>query len=114
MNEEEVKDLIKRGFAVDRIIRTHHLGLPWTAPDFWFLKNVGPLSQQQPKSASQILEELLMQTDEEGAEETASDPASYLDLPKQISAKTTRKILMLLCDESVRDGGRWTPGRVSS
>ncbi|XP_019590949.2 dynein regulatory complex protein 1 isoform X4 [Rhinolophus sinicus] len=100
MNEEEVKDLIKRGFDVDRIIHTHHLGLPWTAPDFWFLKNVGPLSQQQQKSASQILEELLMQTEEEGAEETASDPASYLDLPKQISAKTTRKILMLLCDES--------------
>nr|XP_019590949.1 PREDICTED: dynein regulatory complex protein 1 isoform X2 [Rhinolophus sinicus] len=100
MNEEEVKDLIKRGFDVDRIIHTHHLGLPWTAPDFWFLKNVGPLSQQQQKSASQILEELLIQTEEEGAEETASDPASYLDLPKQISAKTTRKILMLLCDES--------------
>lgn len=114
MNEEEVKDLIKRGFDVDRIIHTHHLGLPWTAPDFWFLKNVGPLSQQQQKSASQILEELLIQTEEEGAEETASDPASYLDLPKQISAKTTRKILMLLCDESVRGGGRWTPGRVSS
>ncbi|KAF6321034.1 dynein regulatory complex subunit 1 [Rhinolophus ferrumequinum] len=100
MNEEEVKDLIKRGFDVDRIIHTHHLGLPWTAPDFWFLKNVGPLCQQQQKSASQILEELLMQTEEEGAEETASDPASYLDLPKQISAETTRKILMLLCDES--------------
>lgn len=102
MNEEEVKDLIKRGFDVDRIIHTHHLGLPWTAPDFWFLKNVGPLSQQQQqqKSASQILEELLMQTEEEGAEETTSDPASYLDLPKQISAKTTRQILMLLCDES--------------
>lgn len=102
MNEEEVKDLIKRGFDVDRIIHTHHLGLPWTAPDFWFLKNVGPLSQQQQqqKSASQILEELLMQTEEEGAEETTSDPVSYLDLPKQISAKTTRQILMLLCDES--------------
>lgn len=35
-------------------------------------------------------------------EETASEAESYLDLPKQISAKTTRKILMLLCDESVR------------
>ncbi|XP_019514512.1 PREDICTED: dynein regulatory complex protein 1 [Hipposideros armiger] len=100
MNEEEVKDLVNRAFDVDRIIHVHHLGLPWTAPDFWFLENVGPISQQQQKSASQILEELLKQTEEEGAEETASDAASYLDLPKQISAKTTRKILMLLCDES--------------
>ncbi|KAF5913011.1 hypothetical protein HPG69_008962 [Diceros bicornis minor] len=100
MNEEEAKDLISRAFDVDRIIHTHHLGLPWTAPDFWFLKNVGPISQQQQKSATQILEELLMQTEEEETEEAASEPESYLDLPKQVSAKTTRKILMLLCDES--------------
>ncbi|XP_058407608.1 dynein regulatory complex protein 1 [Diceros bicornis minor] len=100
MNEEEAKDLISRAFDVDRIIHTHHLGLPWTAPDFWFLKNVGPISQQQQKSATQILEELLMQTEEEETEAAASEPESYLDLPKQVSAKTTRKILMLLCDES--------------
>ena len=61
MNEEEVKDLISRAFDVDRIIHTHHLGLPWTAPDFWFLKNVGPISQQQQKSPTQILEEVLME-----------------------------------------------------
>ncbi|KAB0399840.1 hypothetical protein E2I00_013772, partial [Balaenoptera physalus] len=100
MNEEEVKDLISRAFDVDRIIHTHHLGLPWTAPDFWFLKNVGPISQQQQKSATQILEEVLMEAEEEGAEQAASEPESYLDLPKQVSAKTTRKVLMLLCDES--------------
>ncbi|XP_059973270.1 dynein regulatory complex protein 1 [Mesoplodon densirostris] len=100
MNEEEAKDLISRAFDVDRIIHTHHLGLPWTAPDFWFLKNVGPISQQQLKSATQILEEVLMEAEEEGAEEAASEPESYLDLPKQVSAKTTRKILTLLCDES--------------
>ncbi|KAB1267125.1 Dynein regulatory complex protein 1 [Camelus dromedarius] len=97
MNEEEAKDLISRAFDVDRIIHMQHLGLPWTAPDFWFLRNVGPISQQQ-KSATQILEEVLMQAEEEGAEESESE--SYLDLPKQVSAKTTRKILMLLCDES--------------
>ncbi|XP_066864042.1 dynein regulatory complex protein 1 [Kogia breviceps] len=100
MNEEEAKDLLSRAFDVDRIIHTHHLGLPWTAPDFWFLKNVGPISQQQRKSATQILEEVLMEAEEEGAEEPASEPESYLDLPKQVSVKTTRKILMLLCDES--------------
>ncbi|XP_015097023.2 dynein regulatory complex protein 1 [Vicugna pacos] len=97
MNEEEAKDLISRAFDVDRIIHMQHLGLPWTAPDFWFLRNVGPISQQQ-KSATHILEEVLMQAEEEGAEESESE--SYLDLPKQVSAKTTRKILMLLCDES--------------
>ncbi|XP_028352767.1 dynein regulatory complex protein 1 [Physeter macrocephalus] len=100
MNEEEAKDLISRAFDVDRIIHTHHLGLPWTAPDFWFLKNVGPISQRQRKSATQIVEEVLMEAEEEGAEEAASEPESYLDLPKQVSVKTTRKILMLLCDES--------------
>ncbi|XP_065746920.1 dynein regulatory complex protein 1 [Phocoena phocoena] len=100
MNEEEAKDLISRAFDVDRVIHTHHLGLPWTAPDFWFLKNVGPISQQQRKSATQILEEVLMEAEEEGAEEATSEPGSYLDLPKQVSAKTTREILMLLCDES--------------
>ncbi|XP_032247517.1 dynein regulatory complex protein 1 isoform X3 [Phoca vitulina] len=100
MNEEEAKDLISRAFDVDRIIHTHHLGLPWTAPDFWFLRNVGPISQQPQKSATQIVEEVLMQAEEEGTEEAASEAESYLDLPKQISPKTTRKILMLLCDES--------------
>ncbi|XP_072878965.1 dynein regulatory complex protein 1 isoform X2 [Chlorocebus sabaeus] len=100
MNEEEAKDLIARAFDVDRIIHTHHLGLPWTAPDFWFLKNVGPISQQPQKSAMQIVEEMLMHTEKEEAEEAASEPESYLDLPKQISEKTTKKILMLLCDES--------------
>ncbi|XP_070932503.1 dynein regulatory complex protein 1 isoform X3 [Macaca nemestrina] len=100
MNEEEAKDLIARAFDVDRIIHTHHLGLPWTAPDFWFLKNVGPISQQPQKSATQIVEEMLMHTEEEEAEEAASEPESYLDLPKQISEKTTKKILMVLCDES--------------
>uniref|UniRef100_A0A8W4FCZ7 Dynein regulatory complex protein 1 n=1 Tax=Sus scrofa TaxID=9823 RepID=A0A8W4FCZ7_PIG len=100
MNEEEAKELISRALDVDRIIHTHHLGLPWTAPDFWFLKNVGPISQQQHKSATQILEEVLMRAEEEGAEEAASETESYLELPKQVSAKTTRRILMLLCDET--------------
>ncbi|XP_006162289.1 dynein regulatory complex protein 1 [Tupaia chinensis] len=100
MNEEEAKILIGKAFDVDRIIHTHHLGLPWTAPDFWFLKNVGPISQQQQKSATQIVEEVLMLTEEDGAEEATSEHESYLDLPKQVSAQTTRKILMLLCDES--------------
>ncbi|XP_033032206.1 dynein regulatory complex protein 1 isoform X3 [Trachypithecus francoisi] len=100
MNEEEAKDLIARAFDVDRIIHTHHLGLPWTAPDFWFLKNVGPISQQPQKSATQIVEEMLMHTEEEEAEEAAPEPESYPDLPKQISEKTTKRILMLLCDES--------------
>ncbi|XP_045700562.1 dynein regulatory complex protein 1 isoform X2 [Phyllostomus hastatus] len=102
MNEEEAKGLISRAFNIDRIIHTHHLGLPWTASDFWFLKNVGPISQRQRKSATRILEEVLMQTEEEAqeAEEAGEALESYLDLPKRVSAKTTRKILMLLCDES--------------
>lgn len=34
-----------------------------------------------------------------------SEDESYLDLPEQVSAKTTKRILMLLCDESVRPPG---------
>lgn len=62
MNEEEAKALAQRAFDVDCVIHVQHLGLPWKIPDFWFLKNVGPISLQQRKSASQILEELLLQT----------------------------------------------------
>uniref|UniRef100_A0A8C2MDU5 Dynein regulatory complex protein 1 n=1 Tax=Cricetulus griseus TaxID=10029 RepID=A0A8C2MDU5_CRIGR len=98
MNEEEAKVLVQRAFDVDKVISSQHLGLPWKMPDFWFLKNVGPISMQQQKSATQILEELLLQTEDE-TEETSEDE-SYMDLPKQVSAKTTKKILMLLCDES--------------
>ncbi|ERE67377.1 coiled-coil domain-containing protein [Cricetulus griseus] len=164
MNEEEAKVLVQRAFDVDKVISSQHLGLPWKMPDFWFLKNVGPISMQQQKSATQILEELLLQTgcwfrgaeslgephvhgllgkaferrilfssqalgieseddlyklvnfflryrshrlssiqvgqEEDETEETSEDE-SYMDLPKQVSAKTTKKILMLLCDESV-------------
>ncbi|XP_051027970.1 dynein regulatory complex protein 1 [Acomys russatus] len=101
MNEEEAKGLVQRAFDVDSVIHAQHLGLPWKMPDFWFLKNVGPISpQQQRKSATQILEELLLQTEDEGTEVAMSEDESYLDLPKQVSAKTTKKILMLLCDES--------------
>ncbi|MEJ1287236.1 dynein regulatory complex subunit 1 [Cricetulus griseus] len=99
MNEEEAKVLVQRAFDVDKVISSQHLGLPWKMPDFWFLKNVGPISMQQQKSATQILEELLLQTEEDETEETSEDE-SYMDLPKQVSAKTTKKILMLLCDES--------------
>ena len=58
-------------------------------------------------SFSLSLFSLCPSAEEEGAEEAASEPESYLDLPKQVSAKTTRKILMLLCDESVSLGSWW-------
>ncbi|KAK2509640.1 hypothetical protein MC885_012645, partial [Smutsia gigantea] len=109
MNEEEAKDLIGRAFDVDKIIYTQHLGLPWTAPDFWFLKNVGPISQKQQNQQGQEMISffcpslsylLAPSADEEGMEETALEAEAYLELPKQVSAKTTGKILRLLCDES--------------
>ncbi|XP_021019533.1 dynein regulatory complex protein 1 [Mus caroli] len=100
MNEAEAKELAQRAFDVDRIIHSQHLGLPWNMPDLWFLNNVGPISLQQQKSVTQILEELLLQTEDEATEATMSEDEDYMDLPNQISAKTTTKILMLLCDES--------------
>ncbi|EDL37274.1 mCG11631 [Mus musculus] len=83
-----------------RIIHSQHLGLPWNMPDLWFLNNVGPISLQQQKSVTQILEELLLQTEDEATEAAMSEDEDYMDLPNQISAKTTTKVLMLLCDES--------------
>lgn len=99
MNEEEAKHLISQAFDVARVIQTQQLGLPWTTPSYWFLQNVGPISRQPQKSATQILEEVLRQTEEE-EREGSSDVDSYLELPKQLSARTTKQILMLLCDES--------------
>ncbi|XP_052042176.1 dynein regulatory complex protein 1 [Apodemus sylvaticus] len=100
MNEAEAKVLAQRAFDVDKIIHSQHLGLPWKQPNLWFLNNVGPISLQQQKSVTQILEELLLQTEDEGTEAAGSEDESYMDLPNQVSAKTTKKILMLLCDES--------------
>lgn len=77
MNEEEAKDLISKAFKVARIIHTHHLGLPWTTPDYWFLQNVGPISQQPQKSATQILEEVMQQT---GAASSWEPPPQDLSL----------------------------------
>lgn len=52
--------------------------------------------------------------EEEGADEDSSGSESYLDLLKQVSARTTRKILMLLCDESVRLGAWWEALQLSA
>lgn len=65
MNEAEVKVLAQRALDVDKIIHSQHLGLPWNMPDLWYLNNVGPISLQQQKSVTQILEELLLQTGDE-------------------------------------------------
>nr|XP_034370261.1 dynein regulatory complex protein 1 isoform X2 [Arvicanthis niloticus] len=100
MNEAEAKVLAQRAFDVDKIIHSQHLGLPWKMPNLGFLNNVGPISLQQQKSVTQILEELLLQTEDETTEAAMSEDESYMDLPNQVSAKTTKKILMLLCDES--------------
>lgn len=66
MNEAEAKVLAQRAFDVDRIIHSQHLGLPWKMPNLWFMNNVGPISLQQQKSVTQILEELLLQTGDNG------------------------------------------------
>ena len=60
-------------------------------------------SPQAKKSSSPAFLSLThLLVEDYGTEEGVSEDESYLDLPKQVSAKTTRRILMLLCDESVR------------
>ncbi|XP_038606761.1 dynein regulatory complex protein 1 [Tachyglossus aculeatus] len=98
MNEEEAKELMGKALDADKIIFQQQLGLPWAMPDFWFMKNVGPLSQhKKKKSATQVVEEVLLLADEEGEDQKNSE---WLELPKHLSAKTIKQILELVCDES--------------
>ncbi|XP_027706344.1 dynein regulatory complex protein 1 isoform X2 [Vombatus ursinus] len=102
INEEEAKALMDKALDVDKIIQLQQLGLPWTRPDYWFMKNVGPISHFKKKSATELVHELLLMSEEEDESQKSSlkDQKSRLFLPKHLSAKTVRLILEIMCDES--------------
>ncbi|XP_074066023.1 dynein regulatory complex protein 1 isoform X2 [Macrotis lagotis] len=103
MNEEEAKVLMNKALDADKIIHEQQLGLPWTRPNYWFMNNVGPISQVKKKSATELLHELLLMAEEEGDETekpSLKDHKSRLSLPKHLSAKTVKQILEIMCDES--------------
>lgn len=66
MNEEEMKQLLQKALEVDRIIHEQQLGLPWKAPDLWFMDNVGPLVVQpkEQKTASMLAQEVMRSSGE--------------------------------------------------
>ncbi|XP_031807273.1 dynein regulatory complex protein 1 isoform X2 [Sarcophilus harrisii] len=103
INEDEAKALMERALEADKIIQLQQLGLPWTRPDYWFMNNVGPISQVKKKSATELVQELLLMAEEEAEESTKSklkEEKSRLTLPKNLSAKTVKQILEIMCDES--------------
>ncbi|XP_074156211.1 dynein regulatory complex protein 1 isoform X2 [Sminthopsis crassicaudata] len=103
INEDEAKALMERALEADKIIQLQQLGLPWTRPDYWFMKNVGPISQVKKKSATELVQELILMAEEEAEESSKSklkEEKSRLILPKNLSAKTVKKILEIMCDES--------------
>ncbi|XP_063771047.1 dynein regulatory complex protein 1 isoform X2 [Pseudophryne corroboree] len=101
MNEEEMKQLVQQSLEVDRIIHEQQLGLPWKAPDLWFMDNVGPLEVQpkKQKTASTLAQEVMAVTagsvPVRSAEEASVTPPS-----PPFSPQTVKQILELLCDES--------------
>ncbi|KAG8547736.1 hypothetical protein GDO81_027623 [Engystomops pustulosus] len=104
MNEEEMKQLVQKALDVDRIIHEQQLGLPWKAPDLWFMDNVGPLvvKPKAQKTASMLAQEVLRGSAAAGSPDTAtSSGQGSLDFPSQpFSPRTVKQILEVLCDES--------------
>ncbi|XP_030054511.1 dynein regulatory complex protein 1 isoform X2 [Microcaecilia unicolor] len=116
MNEEEMKELMRKALKTDKIIHEQQLGLPWVKPDYWFLDNVGPIVPQstKKKTATQVAEEVMLfavdsqikdeeQKDKEFKESVRKDSGetdTTIDPSQKFSAKTVKQILEILCDES--------------
>ncbi|XP_078541546.1 dynein regulatory complex protein 1-like [Lissotriton helveticus] len=101
MNEEEIKELVKRALEADRALHEQQLGVPWAPPDLWFMESVGPLSRQlqKKKSAGQLAEEVMRS----GGTDASDDDnrwGSTRGGQHQLSAQTVKRILELLSDES--------------
>ncbi|XP_075719909.1 dynein regulatory complex protein 1 [Rhinoderma darwinii] len=100
MNEEEMKQLVQKVLEVDRIIHEQQLGLPWKAPDLWFMDNVGPLvvKPKQQKTASMLAKEVMTGSGRDAM--TSGDQESGDSSPPPLSPRTVKQILEVLCDES--------------
>ncbi|XP_069461702.1 dynein regulatory complex protein 1 [Ambystoma mexicanum] len=101
MNEEEMKELVKKVLEADRIINEQQLGLPWSPPDLWFMENIGPLSQKQKKkSATQLAAEVILVEESQTCDEDAEVEEDSGVGPHHLSSKTVKQILGLVSDES--------------
>ncbi|XP_051880282.1 dynein regulatory complex protein 1 [Pristis pectinata] len=123
MNEEEAKDLVRKALDADRIIHTQQLGLSWTMPELCFMENVGPIVScaRKKKSAVQLAEEVILGDKQpwdlqEGAGKGEMSNAIFQNIcysasedkalalcggkPGEISLKTVKTLLEVLCDET--------------
>ncbi|MBN3318963.1 DRC1 protein, partial [Atractosteus spatula] len=127
MNEAEVKELVEKALQTDRLIHEQQLGVAWVRPPLPFMEHLGPIIPQRKlkKSAGQLAGELLRsggsqtsREEKEEAEPTAAvSPSSVLPIQDQdvtdtehpvstaedhmkISAKTVKRLLEILCDET--------------
>ncbi|XP_068136038.1 dynein regulatory complex protein 1 [Hyperolius riggenbachi] len=104
MNEEEMKQLVQRALEADQVIHEQQLGLPWVAPDLWFMDNVGPLvaKPKQQKTASMLAKEVMAAaaSDEQRDQVTSGEDESGPPPSQKFSPRTLKQILELLCDES--------------
>ncbi|XP_032877372.1 dynein regulatory complex protein 1 [Amblyraja radiata] len=126
MNEEEAKDLVRKALDADEIIHNQQLGLTWTMPELCFLKNVGPIVSctGKKKSAVQLAEEVILgdqqswnfQEKAGNGEKSSMWNAIFQNIcysasedkamalcggkPGEISLKTVKTLLEVLCDET--------------
>uniref|UniRef100_V9KF21 Dynein regulatory complex protein 1 n=1 Tax=Callorhinchus milii TaxID=7868 RepID=V9KF21_CALMI len=125
MNEGEVKELVQKALEADRIIHEQQLGLCWKKPNLCFMTNVGPIipCSKQGKLAVQLAEEIILGGDtetlaaDEEVQETPVLPATNKTFfnecfttgegkkrcegkAEEVSLKTVKQLLDVLCDES--------------
>ncbi|KAG8445919.1 hypothetical protein GDO86_010641 [Hymenochirus boettgeri] len=98
MNEEEVKKLMQKALEADRIIQEQQLGLPWEAPNLWFMDNVGPLvaKPKTQKSATKLAQEVMSST----GQDVLGGSHHETHQTERFSVQTIKHVLELLCDES--------------
>ncbi|XP_039604243.1 dynein regulatory complex protein 1 isoform X2 [Polypterus senegalus] len=125
MNEEEIKGLVKKALDANLIIHEQQLGMTYVRPNLPFMKSTGPIiPQHTKKKLTEVLAKQFLTAgqkitgDEEGVEESVSAgaqgeshqskeqgqlEASYPENPDnllpQISPKTMKKLLEIMCDE---------------
>lgn len=121
MIEAEVKQLVERALVIDSLICKQHLGLSWEKPPMAFMEFSGPIQPQKQaqRSTQQVGSQLFqtgqalqcslgsMETDAEGTSMriytagTAVQSESSAEV-ETLSMETLKKVMELLCDETVR------------
>lgn len=106
MNEDEVKDLVKKVLNADRIIHEQQLGLPWSSPDTKFMETHGPLvgfGETKEKTAIAVARDILTGLAKSRLEDSPRKQSLQDDDKSHshdLSVSTVKSVLELLCDEA--------------